>query len=57
MAPTDAAALAAAPHAYVIAAAGCGKLAIEHGVGIASFDSDFARFPELAWVNPGTRST
>ncbi len=27
-------------------------LAIEHGVGIASFDSDFARFPELAWVNP-----
>jgi uncharacterized protein len=27
-------------------------LAIEHGVGISSFDSDFARFPELTWVNP-----
>lgn len=29
-------------------------LAIEHGVGICSFDSDFARFPELSWVNPAT---
>ena len=27
-------------------------LAIEHGVGVASFDSDFARFPELIWVSP-----
>ena len=27
-------------------------LAIEHGVGICSADSDFARFPGLAWVNP-----
>lgn len=27
-------------------------LAIEHGVGVCSADSDFARFPELAWVNP-----
>jgi toxin-antitoxin system PIN domain toxin len=27
-------------------------LAVEHGVGIASFDSDFARFPELSWINP-----
>lgn len=27
-------------------------LAIEHGVGICSFDSDFARFPEVAWANP-----
>ncbi|GGL35079.1 type II toxin-antitoxin system VapC family toxin [Planomonospora sp. ID91781] len=27
-------------------------LAIEHGVGVCSFDSDFARFPKLEWVNP-----
>jgi uncharacterized protein len=27
-------------------------LAIEHGVGICSADSDFARFAELTWVNP-----
>lgn len=29
-------------------------LAIEHGVGIASADSDFARFTEIAWENPLT---
>ena len=27
-------------------------LAIEHGTGICSFDSDFARFPGLRWINP-----
>ncbi len=27
-------------------------LAIEHGVPVVSADSDFARFPELRWVNP-----
>ena len=27
-------------------------LAIEHGVGICSFDSDFARFPDIRWVHP-----
>ncbi len=27
-------------------------LAIEHGVPIASADYDFARFPELRWINP-----
>jgi hypothetical protein len=27
-------------------------LAIEHGVGVASADSDFARFSEIAWENP-----
>jgi toxin-antitoxin system PIN domain toxin len=27
-------------------------LAIEQGVGICSTDSDFARFPQLNWVNP-----
>jgi uncharacterized protein len=27
-------------------------LAIEHGVGVCSADSDFARFPQVNWVNP-----
>lgn len=27
-------------------------LAIEHGTAICSFDSDFARFPGLGWINP-----
>lgn len=27
-------------------------LAIEYGVGVCSFDSDFARFPDLSWTNP-----
>jgi uncharacterized protein len=30
-------------------------LALEHGVGICSADSDFARFPQLSWVNPTAR--
>jgi toxin-antitoxin system PIN domain toxin len=27
-------------------------LAIEHGIAICSFDSDFARFPQVKWVKP-----
>jgi uncharacterized protein len=27
-------------------------LAVEHGVAVASADSDFARFPEVRWENP-----
>lgn len=27
-------------------------LAIEHGTSICSFDSDFARFDRLLWINP-----
>lgn len=27
-------------------------LAVEHGVGVCSADSDFSRFPGLAWHNP-----
>ena len=34
--------------------AGLAALAIEHGVGIASADSDFARFREVRWENPIT---
>lgn len=29
-------------------------LAIEHGVAVVSADTDFARFPDLRWVNPLT---
>ena len=27
-------------------------LAIEYGTGICSFDSDFARFDGIHWINP-----
>ena len=27
-------------------------LAIEHGLGVCSADSDFARFPQINWMNP-----
>ena len=27
-------------------------LALEHGVGVCSADSDFARFPGLTWIHP-----
>lgn len=30
-------------------------LAIEHGLQICSADSDFARFPEIRWLNPVAR--
>lgn len=30
-------------------------LAIEHGVGVCSADSHFARFPQITWVNPTVR--
>lgn len=30
-------------------------LAIEHGVAVCSFDTDFARFPEIQWINPLNR--
>jgi predicted nucleic acid-binding protein len=32
-------------------------LAIEHGCGLASSDSDFARFPKLKWSNPLSQPT
>ena len=39
----------------LISDAGLAALALEHGVGVASVDSDFARFTELTWVNPLAR--
>jgi toxin-antitoxin system PIN domain toxin len=27
-------------------------LALEHGLAVVSLDSDFARFPDLRWINP-----
>jgi len=30
-------------------------LAIENGTGICSFDSDFARFDSLRWINPSSQ--
>lgn len=40
----------------LVADAHLAALAIEHGTGICSFDSDFARFGDLPWVNPGAVS-
>lgn len=36
----------------LITDAALAALAIEHGVALASADSDFARFSEIRWVNP-----
>jgi uncharacterized protein len=36
----------------LVADAHLAALAIEHGVGVCSADSDFARFPEVRWINP-----
>lgn len=38
--------------ANLIPDAALAALCIEHGVAIVSADSDFARFPELRWINP-----
>lgn len=39
-------------HGNLIPDAHVAALALEHGVGVCSADSDFARFPELNWFNP-----
>lgn len=38
--------------ANLIPDAALAALCIEHGVAIVSADSDFARFPDLRWINP-----
>lgn len=40
-------------HGNLVTDAHLAALAIEYGTGICSFDSDFARFPGLQWLNPG----
>lgn len=37
---------------HLITDARLAALAIEHGVAVVSADTDFARFPELRWVDP-----
>ncbi|KJF17164.1 MULTISPECIES: TA system VapC family ribonuclease toxin [Acidithrix] len=36
----------------LVSDAALAALAIEHGLAVISADSDFARFPELIWLNP-----
>jgi uncharacterized protein len=42
------------PTANLLPDAHLAALAVEHGVGVCSVDTDFARFPELRWTNPLT---
>lgn len=39
-------------HGNLVTDAHLAALAIEYGVGVCSTDSDFARFPQITWVNP-----
>jgi toxin-antitoxin system PIN domain toxin len=36
----------------LVSDAALAALALEHGLAVVSADSDFARFPEITWVNP-----
>ena len=36
----------------LVSDAALAALALEHGLAVVSADSDFARFPELTWLNP-----
>ena len=38
--------------ANLIADASLAAMCIEHGLRVVSADSDFARFPEIEWINP-----
>jgi len=40
------------PRGNLIADAQLAALAIEHGLGVCSADTDFARFTEIRWHNP-----
>ena len=39
-------------HGNLVMDAHIAALAIEHGLQVHSTDSDFARFPDLRWINP-----
>ncbi|HUC38076.1 MAG TPA: TA system VapC family ribonuclease toxin [Acidimicrobiales bacterium] len=39
-------------HGNLVADAALAALCIEHGLQVASADSDFARFAEITWINP-----
>ncbi|WP_319476301.1 TA system VapC family ribonuclease toxin [Marispirochaeta aestuarii] len=40
------------PAANLVPDAHLAALAMEHGLTLCSTDGDFARFPELSWINP-----
>lgn len=40
------------PTANLVSDAHLAALAISHGLDVYSADSDFARFPEVTWINP-----
>lgn len=42
-------------HAGLISDAVLAAICVEHGLAIVSADSDFARFPEIEWINPTVR--
>lgn len=44
--------VATGAHANLVPDAHLAALAIEHGLLLCSADGDFARFPELRWLNP-----
>jgi toxin-antitoxin system PIN domain toxin len=44
--------VAAGVHANLVPDAHLAALAIEHGLLLCSADGDFARFPDLRWLNP-----
>jgi predicted nucleic acid-binding protein len=39
-------------HGNLVPDAHLAALAIEHGLTLCSTDGDFARFPDLAWLDP-----
>ncbi|MGI9018369.1 MAG: hypothetical protein ACR2HR_14915 [Euzebya sp.] len=41
--------------AGLVSDAALAALCIEHGMGMVSADSDFARFGEVTWTNPVAR--